>query len=362
MIEKSAEQMDIIVNNTGEAVPFGKSNLSRASLNKSGLSIPDGLTIEEWASIGDALSSAEQCVMWWIGDWWAYGNKQGYGERSHILESLRDSGHNPPSLKTCARAGAVSRVFESARRRAVLSFDHHKSVAALDEREQDWMLDRSEAHQWTRAELRDEVRRYKLEKLRRSGEHRYETQTIEDLQILARSGQKFGTVYADPPWPYGNQATRAATKNHYKAYNDLSIEDICNLPVAELTSDAAHCHLWTTNGFLREAFDVLAAWGFIYKSCFIWVKPDFGIGNYWRVGHEFMLFGIKGKAPFGNNSQQSWIYEQAGEHSAKPAKVRNIIELCSPGPRLELFGRREVENWTVWGNEIERKRDTQPLL
>jgi N6-adenosine-specific RNA methylase IME4 len=115
------------------------------------------------------------------------------------------------------------------------------------------------------------------------------------------------------------------------------------------------------NGFLNEAFDVMEAWGFTYKSCFVWVKPDFGIGNYWRVGHEFMLFGIKGKAPFGDNSQQSWIYERAGEHSTKPAKVRSIIERCSPGPWLELFGRREIENWTVWGNEIERKTK-DPML
>ena len=95
------------------------------------------------------------------------------------------------------------------------------------------------------------------------------------------------------------------------------------------------------------------------------MKPDFGIGNYWRVGTEYLLFGIKGKSPFLDNSQQNWIYESASDkHSAKPVKVRRLIEQCSPGPWLELFGRWEVDNWTVWGNEIEREVDPNmtPLL
>jgi N6-adenosine-specific RNA methylase IME4 len=347
-------KLDIALPTTGEVIPLTRSNIAAAGASRVSLEIPDNLSLSDWAALGDGLSQAEQSVMWWIGDWWAYGYKQGYGERAKLLADLQASGHNPPSFKTCATAASVCRAFRSSRRRELLSFEHHRAVANLEPRAQDWMLDRAQANRWSRSELRDEVRRFKLELLRRPGEQKYETQTVEDLRRLVERGQLFGTIYADPPWPYGNQATRAATKNHYKEYDGLSVEDICDLPIADLAADGSHCHLWTTNGFLRESFAVMEAWGFTYKSCFIWVKPDFGIGNYWRVGHEFMLFGIRGKAPFGDNSQQSWVYEKAGEHSAKPAKVRRIIERCSPGPWLELFGRREVENWTVWGNEIER--------
>ena len=256
---------------------------------------------------------------------------------------------------TCVKAAIVAKRFGSERRRSLLSHAHHVEFSVnFTPREADWFLDRAEQNGWTRQELRDEVRRYKLDALRRPGDKKYETQTVDDLYALVTAGKQYGMIYADPPWPYGNQATRSATKRHYKEHNELSVEDICALPVPQLTADAAHCHLWTTNGFIREAFNVMDAWGFSYRSCFVWVKPDFGIGNYWRVGHEFMLFGIKGKAPFRDNSQQSWLYEPAGEHSAKPAKVRRIIEQTSPGPYLELFGRREVDNWTVWGNEVER--------
>jgi len=351
-----------IATTSDKVVPLARSNLARALASQTALDIPEGLDVEDWADIGDALGRAEQSVMWWVGDWWAYGETQGYGERSRVLDALKDKGHHPPALQTCQAAGTVAREFEPLRRSKVLSWSHHRAVISLDTREQDWLLERAQANAWPVAVLRDEVRRYKLERLRRPGERKYETQAIDDLQALATQGRRFGTVYADPPWPYGNQGTRAATRKHYKEHNELTIEDICDLPVADLAADNAHCHLWTTNGFLREAFDVMAAWGFTYKSCFVWVKPDFGIGNYWRVGHEFMLFGIKGKAPFGDNSQQSWLYEQASAHSVKPEKIRRIIERCSPGEYLELFARREVPGWTVWGNEIERVQDASHLF
>jgi hypothetical protein len=35
-----------------------------------------------------------------------------------------------------------------------------------------------------------------------------ETCTISEMHTLIDSGKKFGTIYADPPWPYQNQATR----------------------------------------------------------------------------------------------------------------------------------------------------------
>lgn len=347
--------VEIVVPTTGEIVPLSHRYLASGQATRTALTIPEGLTFDDWAAMGDALSNAEQSVMWWIGDWWAYGEKK-YGERSRLLGQLREAGHNPPSLGTCMNAGSLARRFPTSRRREVLSFEYHAAVAKLDDGEADWFLDRAQTNGWTRQQLRDEVRRHKLEKLRRPGERKYETQTIEDLYALVEQGKTFGTIYADPPWPYGNQATRSATKKHYKAHNELSIDDICKLPVPQLGDDASHCWLWTTNGFLHEAFHVMEAWGFTYKSFFVWVKPDFGLGNYLRVGAEYMLFGTKGKAPFGDNSQQNWMYEKAGEHSAKPAKVRRMIERTSPGPRLELFARREVENWTAWGNEVEKRQ------
>ncbi len=173
-----------------------------------------------------------------------------------------------------------------------------------------------------------------------------ETVVTGDLSELE---SKFGTVYADPPWQYGNQGTRAATGNHYST---MSVDEICEMPVESLVADDAHLHLWTTNAFLFDARRVMEAWGFEYKSCFVWVKPQMGIGNYWRVSHEFMLLGIRGNCPFRDRSQMSWREIERTKHSAKPASIRGIIEKVSPGPYLELFGREQVDGWTVFGNQI----------
>jgi N6-adenosine-specific RNA methylase IME4 len=78
-----------------------------------------------------------------------------------------------------------------------------------------------------------------------------------------------------------------------------------------------------------------------------------GIGNYWRVSHEFLLLGVRGEAlPFRDKNLMSWVALDRTEHSRKPEPVRMMIERASPGPYLELFGRRAVEGWSVMGNEV----------
>jgi N6-adenosine-specific RNA methylase IME4 len=174
---------------------------------------------------------------------------------------------------------------------------------------------------------------------------------ISDLQSLVDAGRKYKTILADPPWSYSNQGTRAATGNHY---NTMSIDDICALPISRLADETAHLHLWTTNAFLFDCKKIMELWGFEYKSCFVWVKSSMGIGNYWRVSHEFMLLGVRGSLPFQNHSEMSWYEEKRSKHSAKPLEVIKKIETVSPGPYLELFGRETRENWTVWGNQISK--------
>ena len=97
-----------------------------------------------------------------------------------------------------------------------------------------------------------------------------------DLHALIASGLRFQAVLADPPWRYSNTSSRGAAENHYPT---MSLEEICSEPVEQLVTDRAH--LWTTNGFLEEAFQVIRAWGFEYKSCMVWTKPTIGMGNFY---------------------------------------------------------------------------------
>lgn len=172
---------------------------------------------------------------------------------------------------------------------------------------------------------------------------------VRTLDELVGSGRKFSTIYADPPWLYGNQGTRGATGDHY---GGMTAAEVAALPVKDIVADDAHLHLWTTNAFLFDAREVIEAWGFTYKSCFVWVKPQMGMGNYWRVSHEFCLFGVRGSASFGSRSEMSWREWRRGRHSAKPEPMYELIEKVSPSPYVELFARRRREGWSAWGNQI----------
>lgn len=172
---------------------------------------------------------------------------------------------------------------------------------------------------------------------------------IDILWKLADTGQRFACIYADPPWPYANRATRAAARKHYTT---LSLEELAALPVRQLTQRDAHCYLWVTNAFLEEGLQLLRAWGFTYKTMRTWCKTQIGLGNYWRNATEHILLGVRGQCPFRDKSQSTWFLSGRGQHSRKPDLVRQCIELASPGPYLELFGREAVDGWTVWGNQI----------
>lgn len=178
--------------------------------------------------------------------------------------------------------------------------------------------------------------------------------TVRSLQELVDQGWKFPTIYADPPWAYENESSRAAAVKHYPT---MSVDEICAEPLRELSEENAHLHLWAPNGFLREAFDVIDSWGFEFKSCFVWVKDELGMGNYWRVSHEFLLLGVRGSLTFRDRTLPSWLRADRTIHSRKPGIVRALIERASPGPYLELYGREELPDsaWTVYGNQVERR-------
>lgn len=234
---------------------------------------------------------------------------------------------------------------------------HMREIARHATRE-DWQkyVDKCESEQLTVTALRNEL----MSQKKTNGYQQYETCTVEDLQSLVSAGKKFGTIYADPPWPYSNQATRSSTAKIYKTATD-GLEEIKALPVPQLTADDCHLHLWTTNAFLFESKAVLEAWGFEYKSVFVWVKTSLGIGNYWRVSHEFMLLGIKGNAKFQDRSIKSWLECDRGEHSRKPDQIRKLIERVSPGPRLELYARASSEGWVSYGDEISKDLFSQEV-
>jgi N6-adenosine-specific RNA methylase IME4 len=185
----------------------------------------------------------------------------------------------------------------------------------------------------------------------------------QDLLKKVRGG-KFATVLADPPWQFQNKTGKVAPEHkRLNRYSTMSLSDICDLPVSEICETAAHLYLWVPNALLPEGLKVLRDWGFTYKSNLIWHKvrkdggPDGrGVGFYFRNTTEVILFGVRGKnirtlAP--GRSQVNIIRSMKREHSRKPDEQYAIIESCSPGPYIELFGRGPRKGWTTWGNQAD---------
>ncbi|MEV0707390.1 MT-A70 family methyltransferase [Nocardia aurea] len=154
---------------------------------------------------------------------------------------------------------------------------------------------------------------------------------------------------ADPPWDILQRGHRGADQ-HYPL---MTVEQIESMPVSDLAEDDAHLWLWVTNGSWRAGYDVMAAWGFTYRSPLTWVKPRLQLGQYLRNMTEHVLFGTRGKAPVNFRAQPTWFIAPVQEHSHKPEEQFPIIERVSSGPYLELFARRRQAGWDAWGNQID---------
>ena len=164
----------------------------------------------------------------------------------------------------------------------------------------------------------------------------------------------FDVILADPPWAYDNQIESwGPTSLHYPP---MPLADICRLPVP--AAGNAVLFLWVTNPFLRDAFGVVDAWGFEYKTNIVWVKRNLarpGSGFYVRGRHELLFVCTRGRMvpdQAGRSPVGSVLEADAGEHSAKPDEVYALIESIYPGRAcLELFARRNRPGWTAWGND-----------
>jgi len=174
----------------------------------------------------------------------------------------------------------------------------------------------------------------------------------------------FRTILADPPWQFQNRTGKVAPEHRrLSRYGTMGLEAVLAMPVADLVTEPAHLYLWVPNALLPEGLQVMAAWGFNYKSNIVWHKirkdggPDGrGVGFYFRNTTELILFGVRGKKartkPPGRR-QVNIIKTRKREHSRKPDELYDIIESCSEGPFLELFARGPRSGWSVWGDEAE---------
>lgn len=174
--------------------------------------------------------------------------------------------------------------------------------------------------------------------------------------------KKYNIIYADPPWPYRAWSSKGKGRSAESHYPTMSIEDIKALPVSQLAAKDCILFLWITFPLLQEAWSVMEAWGFTYKTvAFVWVKQCrksenlfLGMGYWTRSNAEICLLATKGSPKRVSKNVKQIIISHLEEHSKKPDAARDrIVDLAGDLPRIELFARQKSPGWDVWGNEVD---------
>jgi N6-adenosine-specific RNA methylase IME4 len=164
----------------------------------------------------------------------------------------------------------------------------------------------------------------------------------------------FDLIYIDAPWQMGHPDSPHAPEAHYETLSTPEI--IARVPPA---AENAFMAMWAVNSMLPEAFDVIDAWGFAYKSDIIWDKLAIKLGRWARNRHETLLLATRGNfpAPDPEDLPPSVIQAPCGRHSQKPEAFYEILERMYPhASKLEMYARNIRLGWTSWGNEAEGPR------
>jgi len=136
---------------TGEAVehelPFG------VQISSTGLILPTALNDDEWLVVGLNLVKLQTGTQFAVGDWWAYGHHT-YGSRAKA--AVKDKKF-PYSFESLMNLGSVSRKVPTSLRNELLTWSHHKEIAALDEASQKKWLNKAARNNWSVKKLRKQI-------------------------------------------------------------------------------------------------------------------------------------------------------------------------------------------------------------
>jgi N6-adenosine-specific RNA methylase IME4 len=218
------------------------------------------------------------------------------------------------------------------------------------------------------------------------------------------ASKKFDLIVCDAPWAFSDKLEQSEIARGAAAnYSTMTISEIKQMRVKEISSDGAVLALWVPSSLLQEGLDVMKEWGFKHKQTYIWVKNKknpffasfklafkniknnfknnkfditdlnnvisdlsnslnlndslaFGMGRLFRQTHEICLIGTNSNKIYktlANKSQRSVSFGVNLRHSAKPDNLQDSLEIMFPdAEKIEIFARRVKPGWTSIGNEV----------
>lgn len=184
---------------------------------------------------------------------------------------------------------------------------------------------------------------------------------VNDWPFAQLRPLSYQTIMVDPPWAFKARSQRGVTSRSAGGqYSTMSLEKIKGLPVGDLAGGDCLLWLWATHPMIREAIEVLDAWGFRFLTSGVWVKRTcggklaFGTGYRLRCASEPFMLGAMGK-PSTTRAQRTVIEGPLREHSRKPDEAYAAAERLMPRAfRADLFARERRAGWDGWGDELEK--------
>jgi len=168
---------------------------------------------------------------------------------------------------------------------------------------------------------------------------------------------KFDVLYVDPPWQYNNKKMGGSHKSGAsQKYTTMSLQQLIDLKqyIDPVVKNNSCLFLWGTTPMLPEAFQLMKAWGYKYKTLFTWDKGGYKTGYWFRGQTEHCLFGIKGRVAAFRSGEKNIFFEKSESHSKKPIAMWGIIKKVLWNKEvLELFATQQSKPlWTRIGKEV----------
>lgn len=150
--QSSATNEDIV--QIGNTPTFA---IGPAKVTAKGLSIPNGITKQQYDHIGKTLFSIEGSVQWMLGDWLRYNTE--WGDIPTIAKTYRRSASSLRNSKSVAE-----KFSNLSRRRDKLTFAHHQEVSYnMSDADRDKYLDAAEREGLSAKALRELIRADRLD-------------------------------------------------------------------------------------------------------------------------------------------------------------------------------------------------------
>jgi len=163
----------------------------------------------------------------------------------------------------------------------------------------------------------------------------------------------YQVIVIDPPWPFTSRQNDP-THEIASPYESMTIDALKSLKIP--ACEDSIIWLWTTNTFLHDAFHLLEAWGFTYRTTLTWAKNFVGLGDWLGGQTEHCLMATKGSYKVFRRSESTLLESPRTRHSEKPDKFYDMLSDLCPGSRIDLFARKERPGWDTWGVEVNQQK------